>query len=138
LGGTALDELLAEQRLDADLAVGVGTERHKRASVDRQHQRRLVLRRERDRLDRADLDARDLDVLAGDHERGVVEHRPDEVAGLARAGRALDRHRRYEPDHDEHRDHDECPGEPHGVPPIVSEARQWAFDRLPLSTNGAE
>ena len=50
---------------------------------DVQDDRGLGLRRRRDRADGADLDAVDLDVLAGDDVAGVVEDRAHRVAAVA-------------------------------------------------------
>ena len=83
----ALDELLADQRLRADRAVRVLAEAWKPGSSMLQDDRRLLVRRDVERLDRADLGAGDLHVLARDHERGVVEDRPDPVAAAAVARR---------------------------------------------------
>src|SRR5262249_58928651 len=80
LGRRALDELLADQRLRADGALGVGAEVVEARLVDAQDDRRLVVRRDVDGLDLADLGPRDLDVFAGDDREGVHEDRADAIA----------------------------------------------------------
>ena len=93
----ALDELLADQRLRPDDALRVGAEVLVARVVDPQHDRGLEVRRDLDVLDRADLDAGDLHVLARDDEAGVVEDRAHAV-GLVllarRRGRAPPARRR--------------------------------------------
>ncbi len=79
LGGQAVDVLLADQRLRADGAAGVGAEVLEARVFDVQHDRGLGGGSGCDRADRADLDAVDLDVLAGDDVAGVVEDRADSV-----------------------------------------------------------
>ncbi len=61
---------------------------------DLQYDRRLLLRCGRHRADRPDLDAIDLDLLAGDHVGGVVEDRPDRVAAARAARRGGEQHDR--------------------------------------------
>ena len=97
--GLAVDVALADQRLRADRAGGVGVERRELAVVDRDRDgghvrwrgRRTLLgaRANAQRLDAPDVRARDPHVLAADRERGVVEDRSDEVgpAGAARGAR---------------------------------------------------
>ena len=92
LGRRALDELLADQRLRADLAARVGAEVLVAAVLDVEHHDRLEVLRDVERLDPADLDAGDLDVLAGDDEAGVVEDRAD-LVGAAVVARADGQHR---------------------------------------------
>ncbi len=90
LGGQAVDELLADQRLGFDRAARVGAEVLEARVFDVQHDRRLRGRRRRDRPDDAHLHALDLHVLAGDDVGGVVEDRAHGVAaaGAAAAGDA--------------------------------------------------
>ncbi len=83
----AVDVLLADQRLRADRAGRVDAEVLEAGVFDVQHDRRLRGGRRGDRFDDADLDAVDLDVLARDHVRGIVEDRPDLVALVGSAGR---------------------------------------------------
>ena len=85
LGRLALDEPLADQRLRAHLAARVGAEVLVAGVLDVEHDDGLEVARDVERVDLADLDARDLDVLAGDHEAGVVEDRAD-LVGAAVAG----------------------------------------------------
>ena len=85
--GRALHELLADQRLRADRALRVGAEVVEAGAVDAQHHRGLVVGRDVERLDLADLDAGDLDVLAGDDREGVHEDRPHAVAAARRCSR---------------------------------------------------
>jgi hypothetical protein len=83
----ALDELLADQRLRLDRAVGVAAERRE-LLADPHLDARLVLRRELDVDDAAGLRPGDLHVLAGDQERGVVEDRVDAVVAALRTAAA--------------------------------------------------
>ncbi len=84
----ALDELLADQRLRADRAGRVLAEVLEAGLGDVEDDGGLLRRRHVERLDLADLDARDLDVLAGDDGEGVAEDRADLVAvGLRRSRR---------------------------------------------------
>ena len=85
LPGLAVDEVLADQRLRARLAEGVGVERAE-AALGHLHgddRRAAVLLVEVDRLDRAGADAGDLEVGAGDEAERVVE------LDLVRARRAV-------------------------------------------------
>ena len=78
-GRLALDEALADQRLRAHDAARVAAEVLVAGVGDVEHHGGLLVLRQVDRVDRADADAGDLDVLAGDHEAGVVEDRADLV-----------------------------------------------------------
>jgi hypothetical protein len=84
-GRLALHVLLPDQRLKADLAVRVAAEGLEGGIVDQQDDRRLVVARQVDVVDLADLHARDLHVLAGDDEARVVEDRAHPVAVAAPA-----------------------------------------------------
>ena len=67
--------------------LGVAAEVLVRRVVDGEHDRGLEVGRDVERVDLADLHAGDLDVLAGDHEAGVVEDRAHLVAAaVAGAG----------------------------------------------------
>ena len=77
-----------------DDAARVGAEVLVARVVDPQHDRGLEVRRDLDVLDRADLDAGDLDVLARDHEAGVVEDRAHAVGVVVVAGHDDERHER--------------------------------------------
>src|SRR4051794_8824947 len=86
-GRRALHGPLADERLRPDRAVGVGAEVLEAAGGDVEDDRRLLVLGDVQRADLADLDAGDLDVLARDHERGVVEDGAHLVpARVARAG----------------------------------------------------
>ncbi len=87
LRGQAVDELLSEQRLGTNRAAGVRAKVLEAGIFDVQHDRRLPLRRGRHRRHGPDLDAVDLDVLAGDDVGGVVEDGAHRVATTAAAGR---------------------------------------------------
>ena len=121
------DVALADQRLRAQDAGGVGAEVLEARIGDVEHDDRLAVlllfalgaaddlprHRDVDRLDRARVRAGDADVLAGDDERAVVEHGADQV-GLAvlPAGR----HGRRERDRGDQPEGDggEAPHEPPG------------------------
>ena len=105
----ALDELLADQRLRADRALRVGAEVLVARVVDLQHDGGLEVRRHLDRVDRADLDAGHLDVLAGDDEAGVVEDRPHAV-GVVLLARDEDERR----ERGDEQDGGDGDGGPHG------------------------
>ena len=96
----ALDEPLADQRLRPHDAARVGAEVLVAGVVDLEHDRGLEVRRDLDVGDRADLDAGDLDVLAGDDEAGVVEDRADAVGVVVVAGHDDERHERGEQEDD--------------------------------------
>ena len=99
--GSHSTKLLADQRLRPDHAVRVGAEVLVARVVDLEHDRGFELRRDRDVVDRADLDAGDLDVLAGDDEAGVVEDRAYAV-GLRVVARDQDeRQQRGDDEHDD-------------------------------------
>src|SRR5436309_3183541 len=83
LGRLALDELLADHRLKPDLALSVLAEVLESLVGDLHHHRRAQVLVHVERIDDADLGARDLHVLAGDQELGVVEDRADLVVAAA-------------------------------------------------------
>ena len=85
LSREAIDVLLADQRLRAHRAAGVGAKVLEAGLGDFQQDCRLRLRRGSHRADRADLDPVDLDVLAGDDVAGVVEERPNRVSAVRAA-----------------------------------------------------
>ena len=89
----ALHELLADQRLGLDRAVGVGAKRREPAVELHLHPRAPVLR-EPDADDASDLGPGDLDVLARDQVGGVVEQRVDAIARPARAAEPRRQQRR--------------------------------------------
>ena len=94
--GVALDEALADQRLRAHDAARVLAEVLVARVGDVEHDGGLVVVGDVERVDLADLHAGDLDVLARDHEAGVVEDRAHLVAPLARR-RARDARRPRRP-----------------------------------------
>ena len=117
-GGTAVDELLADQRLGADQAAGVAAEvleariddLHRDHGLARDRLRLAVLvavdltrHRHADRFDFADGRAGDPHFLALDHEAAAVEDRADDVAvaAVAAAGEQRD-------GHDDHGDQPGC------------------------------
>ncbi len=93
----------------------VPAERLEGGIVDQQDDRRLVVALEVHVVDPADLYARDLHVLAGDHEAGVVEDRahPVAVALIAACG-----HERAEQEACRQRP-EQCAPQLHGVAPGV-------------------
>ena len=128
----ALDELLADQRLRADLAAGVGAEVLVRRVLDVEHHHGLEVAGDVHRVDLADLDAGDLDVLAGDHEAGVVEDRAHLVgAAVARAGG--DHHGGGDGEQEE-----DGRDALHQGPGSTRLGSQSSGPRLPLSVYGAE
>src|SRR5207302_8322977 len=98
----------------------------------------LVVAGQLDRVDRPHSYPGDLDLLARDHERGVVEHSSHQVTALAVPGRPVDRERRAGSDRNEYAQRDQCASDPHGEPPIVCDGLQCGFESCPESTNGAE
>jgi hypothetical protein len=105
--GTALDELLADQRLRADRAARVLVERREAGLVDLQDDRRALVVGHVERLDLTDDRARDLHVLALHDVGRVVEDRADLVAlaaGLAGAHAEHEQRRQADAQHEECRD----------------------------------
>src|SRR4029078_8117191 len=87
----ALDELLADQRLRADRALGVAAEVLEAGPVDAQDDGGLLVRGHIERVHLADLDPGDLDILARDDRERVLEDRAHLVGAARvrrRAGRA--------------------------------------------------
>ena len=108
LRGLALHEALADQVLRAHDAARVAAEVLVAGLGDLEHDRRLEVVGDLEIGDLADLDAGDLDVLAGDDEPGVVEDRAHLVAVLVLA-------RDHEDDDDRHDDEQgERREDPHG------------------------
>ena len=110
--GTAVDVLLADQRLRPDRALRVGVERDEVGVVDRDRDRGAVACVDRERLDRADVGAGDPDVLARRRVGGVVEDRADRV----RAARGLGPRRG---------DRSAAPRSPPPAPPRSPPAVSW-------------
>ena len=115
----ALDELLADHRLQADRALGVLAEVLEGRVVDLQHDRRLVVAASRRALDLADLRARDLHVLARDEEAALLKIARTLVVAAVVARRA-----RAEHEHDEHGDQQQAAGQPRFM--AGETLRSWA------------
>ena len=137
LSRLALDVLLADQRLQPQLAVGIAPEGREGLVVDAQDDRGLVVVGEVDVVDLTDLDARDLHVLAGDHEAAVVEDGTHAVAATVVVTAARGGHERAQQQADDQRE-DQLAPERHGVALIVWDGSQSTFADGPLSRNGAE
>jgi hypothetical protein len=112
--------------LGPDDALGVAAEVLVALVVDLEHDDGLEVLRHVERVDLADLDARDLDVLARDHEARVVEDRAHQVGLVAVARGEHDRD--GEDDHEEDGDED-----PHQGPGSTRLGSQSSAPRLPLS-----
>ncbi len=123
----ALDELLADQRLRADHALGVAAEVLVALVLDVEHDDGLEVVRDVERVDLADLDAGHLHVLAGDDEARAVEDGADLVALVVSAREQHDHHRGGD------REHERDGGDGSHGPGSTRLGSQSSGPRLPLS-----